>query len=1208
MSLLRKLNFNKGIKTAQGRLNLGYGKLLAMLLLLVVVVVYVSHSISSDYLQRQQRAGDLAQKTVQLESALLNMETGKRGFLLSGEDSFLRPYREGREEFERAFQEIRRLDARSGIGQDRLLDTGTLDSLQGQYEGIVAFFEQQIRTRRQGTTNPQELRLDQGKKEIDDARESLEDIQEQALASRNEARDSTEIAVQRETLLATVVGGLALLWGVISFAFVRSGVVRPLLALRDDALSTSRRLESRTTSQQLDGRSGHRSGQLEAWEQDGPRTGGTRELVQVREAFGTLVGQLRTQTEQVRSLVAAIEDPLVTVDLEGRIDYFNAAAESLTGFSSEEVRGRDFGELVRQDDGAPSSVRRAMDEGEPVRVPEAALLRRDGSPICVASSASPLRGEDGSLIGGLAIMRDITDRIKAEKRLRESEEQYRVLVETVQEGIAFVGADEGGTINYCNEAYAKILGFTAEELIGRSFFEFVDEGQGEVARRQRVLRLQGVGSTYEITVTAADGAKKVLSATGTPITNPDGSYGGAVQSIVDVTERKRYEEDLQRARAAAEEASRAKSEFLANMSHEVRTPMNGVIGMTELLLGTPLDREQRDYAQTIKVSGENLLVIINDILDFSKIEAGQMQTEITDLDPRGVVEDVAALVAEQAHQKGLELASLVDPEVPAKLRGDPVRIRQVLTNLVGNAVKFTDSGEVVVRASLVGEDDISTTVRFEVRDTGVGIPPEKQRGIFESFSQADSSTTRRYGGTGLGLTISRLLVGLMGGRIWVESEPGVGSSFFFELPLQKEREGAALSQKTARSDLRGLRVLLVDDNPTNRRILSRQTASWGMSNKSAEDGPGALDELRAAARGGEPYDLAVLDMQMPEMDGLQLARKIKSDPKISGTRLVLLTSMGRQRDDGREALAAGIEAYLTKPVRQSELYDALANVLGDHTEDHGGEADLITRHSILEKRSGSGVPVLVAEDNPVNQKVARRMLEVLGYSADVVENGAKAVEAVLGREYGAVLMDVQMPEMDGYEATGAIRRLEAVAGRRTPIIAMTANALAGDREQALEAGMDDYLSKPVQRDRLSEVLRHWIPSEDPSVAEREPDDRTIPGPEDPLDRSVIEGILELQGSGEPGLFAELTDLFLEATPPQLEKIREAFEKGDTETLKRTAHTLKGSAGNMGARRMSELCEELQGLGDPGETTRAPEMIEELEREFDRVREALEAER
>jgi two-component system sensor histidine kinase/response regulator len=664
---------------------------------------------------------------------------------------------------------------------------------------------------------------------------------------------------------------------------------------------------------------------------------------------------------------------------------------------------------------------------------------------------------------------------------------------------------------------------------------------------------------------------------------------------------------LDKALADAQESVRAKTAFLATMSHEIRTPMNGVIGMTSLLMETPLSPEQQSYAHTIRQCGEALLALINSVLECSKIEAGKVELERIDFNLRTAVEDVLAQFAERAEAKGLELTGLVHAAVPTALRGDPGRLRQVLTNLVGNAVKFTDKGEVTLQAYLEQDSPDHARIRFEVADSGIGIPPEVQTKLFSPFVQADSSTTRKYGGTGLGLSISKQLVELMEGQIGITSTAGQGSTFWCTISFAKQADSPCVILPLG--DLDGRRILIVDDNESNRLILHHLVTGWGMLADMAENAADALRQVAEAHTRGISYDLAILDVMMPGKDGLQLAREFHQHPAAAGMRIVVLTSL-LQRGHAEQARQAGAMGYLPKPARHDQLRECLRTVLGiaraegEHAR-HTDQAppQLVTRHSLADNMPRQRI--LVVEDNLINQKLAVRMAEKLGFHPDVVGNGKEALAALANEEYALVLMDCQMPVMDGFETTRLIRERETAAraeqqtphpSSRTPhipIIAVTANAMQGDREHCLAAGMDDYLSKPIQLDTLRTVLHRWAAP--PSTADAPPSSTQS------NDQGIFDAAQMFHNIGEDHeLFAQLVVLFLDRYQTMLAAIKEGLIGADAGAVEHAAHALKGTAGNLCASEVTLAASRLEAVGHLGTLRDAPPIYAHLEMEVLRL--------
>ena len=796
-----------------------------------------------------------------------------------------------------------------------------------------------------------------------------------------------------------------------------------------------------------------------------------------------------------------------------------------------------------------------------------------------------------SAIIALAIVSTLVDRRMSvlSRSLVRSEELSRLILESAGEGI--LGLDAEGRITFLNPAAARMLGYPGNVLLGAPLHERVHHSRldgaphpAEACAIRQTLRDGRPRESGDEAFWRQDGTPLPVAYTVTPIRG-EGGIGGGVVTFNDVTARRQVEHELRRAKEEAEAVARMKSDFLANMSHEIRTPMNGVIGMAGLLLDTELDFEQREFTDTIHRSAESLLAIINDILDFSKIEAGKLELEEIDFDVRAILEDVTDLFAAAAAQKGVELLYEVDPDVPRTVGGDPGRLRQIVVNLVSNAVKFTSSGEIVIRAGRVEAANGRVTLRFTVSDTGVGISPGRLERVFEPFTQADSSTTRSYGGTGLGLSISKRLVALMGGEIVAESTPGAGSTFRFTVSLQS-RPASRAAVPAPPSEVEGKRVLVVDDNETNRSILRRQLLSFRLREATAASAVEALDLLRAACAEGDPFDAVLVDYLMPETDGEGLRRWVAADPRLAATPLILLTSVGH-RGDAPRFRALGFADFLVKPAKESALFDSLMTVLHPAPAPRGERARRAPSAEVAPRRGR----ILVAEDNATNQRVAQLMLTKLGYRCDVVADGREAVDALRLVPYDAVLMDCQMPEMDGFEATAAIRALDGERSR-TPIIAMTANAMRGDRERCLDAGMDDYVSKPIVREELSRTIERHVAAA--TTGPGAPGEAS--GPEARVfDREAL--LERLDGDAE--LLTELAGSFRDDLPSFVARMRRAATTADLDELRNAAHELKGSAATIGAERLRDVARRLEEAAQNGGGGMPDSLLRELEAECER---------
>ncbi|MEN9229670.1 MAG: PAS domain S-box protein [Thermostichus sp. DG02_5_bins_236] len=977
---------------------------------------------------------------------------------------------------------------------------------------------------------------------------------------------------------------------------------------------------------------------------------------------------LKESEDRYRDLFENATDLIQSVDSEGHFLYVNQAWRETLGYKEDEIH-----QLMLQDVIHPDSrehcyaIFQQLLSGQKVERIEAAFITSAGEVVWVEGNAS-CRFVDGKPVSTRGIFRNITEQKRVAEELERQHRRTRLLAElslkireslrleeiletAVHEIQALLDTDRvlvyrfhadrsGRVVNErVREGYTPLLEQVIEDdCFRRSFYDLYAEGRikavhditaGDLSdchinllqhfqvKANVVVPIFLQRELWGLLIVHHCSEPRHWQSFEVELLSQLADQIGIALAQAELLERETQRSlELEQARKLAEKASEAKSSFLATMSHEIRTPMNAVLGMTGLLLETTLNPEQQDFVETIRISGDALLTLINEILDFSKLEAGEMELEILDFDLGSCLEEVADLFAPSAYAKGLELGVLIQQEVPQQLRGDGSRLRQILSNLVSNAIKFTHSGEVLLQAELLDQTATHAHLKIAVKDTGIGIAPELQYKLFQPFSQVDASTTRKYGGTGLGLAICKQLTELMGGKITLESQEHQGSTFSVELTLEKQPHSSSksLSQPLTRipADLRGKRLLIVDDNATNRKIVRYQTTAWGMVVEEVEDAQQALDKLRQAKQQGIPFQVAVLDMQMPEVDGETLGRWIKGDPQLADTQLVMMTSIGFG-EVSHCILEIGFAAYLIKPVKQTRLREALAIALGKPSglsapllgmsppTPQADWSDQIQPSQPDPVREQPAIRVLLAEDNPVNQKVALRQLRSLGYGADVVANGQEVLDLLEHIAYDIILMDCQMPVMDGYEATRRIRQQEVGSDQHVVIIAITANALREDRERCLAAGMDDYVSKPVLKEDLERMLAHWsqvvvakAATTEGSLSESEaisasdeildgsPIDLSslAPHPADPpaLPYPINQAHLERVSSGDREFEQELLQVFTEDAAEQLHQIHQAIAQQNGEALHKISHRLKGASGNVGAEAFCQIVRELEQLG------------------------------
>lgn len=910
---------------------------------------------------------------------------------------------------------------------------------------------------------------------------------------------------------------------------------------------------------------------------------------------------LQHNEERFRRLVQHSSDIITVFDLHRKILYESPAAERLLGYALSERINDNILDPCHQDDlnmirsFFVSSLRQSNDIVGPImfRYKHAA-----GHWEWLETTCSSFM-EDGKVTGLIAHSRIVTERVKAEDDLRKSEARFRTLNALSPVGI--YETDAVGKYLYINPRGLNITGVSMDDLLGDAWLQSIHpEDYEHIAGKWNECLQSHQRFDAEYRILRQDGTVRYVLNKAVAIFDDD-IVRGYVGTIEDITEQKKTTLELLKAKDAAEEATNAKSLFLAKMSHEIRTPMNGVIGMTGLLMNTQLSAEQRDYADSIRISGESLLTVINDILDYSKIESGKMELDFTDFELRKCIEEALDVLSIKASEKSLDLLYLIEPDVPAFIRADVTRLRQILVNLVGNAIKFTPSGEVLISVSRLSSSDDDVELHFAVKDTGIGIAQEDIGKLFQSFSQAESSTTRKFGGTGLGLAICKQLSTLMGGHIWVESAANEGSTFHFTIKAGKAEQVQRVDLHKDYSIVANKRVLIVDDNPTNRRILTLQCEQWGMRPYAVSGGAEALAVLNFDST----FDLCITDMHMPEMDGVDLGQRIRQMKPKNELPIVMLSS-GFKPDAKYSDV---FNAAVMKPIKHRHLLEMLTGILS-------GNVDEKFVPAAVPETNGNGVKethgtkladshplsILIAEDNVINQKLALRMLQQLGYIAEVVTNGREALDALAKKRYDMIFMDIQMPEMDGFEATEVIVN-QWRPEMRPRIVAMTANVMEGYREECLERGMDDYISKPISVKEIERVIRNWGGQR--ALPESRKEERLQEKAARLIDDEKIAELRELGGDEAEEMLSELVTLFLEDSETIMQSILDALQKSDVSAVHKEAHKMKGVSLNIGANALGELCRKIELAASNGELERATAFREELEKLYSESRQAFE---